>query len=196
MKLARSLAWIVFGPALCVTLAGCGSSTSHQAIPTPSITGLFPSNVACGKPKLHHGHFRNQLHFRRARRDVCLLERLGQINGFQCVDRADFRRHSRFGCRDGGIAQVTVANPSPGGPSISGSTFTIEPVQAGEAPSFQLFLRHTNAGKPAFTLTVNGSNFAAGDVATWNGTQRAATFMTQTQMSFAVTQDDITNAGL
>jgi hypothetical protein len=95
-----------------------------------------------------------------------------------------------------GIAQVTVANPSPGGPSIVAATFTIEPVVAGAPVVTSFSPASVNAGQPAFALTVKGSNFAAGDVAVWNGTQRSANFMSQTQMAIAITQNDIAQAGL
>jgi len=43
---------------------------------------------------------------------------------------------------------------------------------------------------------VNGSNFAAGDVVTWNGSQRATTYKTASQVTAAITQGDIATAGI
>ena len=51
------------------------------------------------------------------------------------------------------------------------------------------------AGLPAFTLTVNGSNFVSGSVVRWNGTNRATTFVSATQLTAAITAADIAAAG-
>ncbi len=51
------------------------------------------------------------------------------------------------------------------------------------------------AGGPAFTLTVNGSNFVAESVVHWNGTARATTFASDTRLSAAIAAADIAAAG-
>ncbi|MBI4746114.1 MAG: M4 family metallopeptidase, partial [Deltaproteobacteria bacterium] len=52
------------------------------------------------------------------------------------------------------------------------------------------------AGEPAFTLTVNGSNFINGaSTVQWNGSDRATTFVSSTQLYAAVTSADIASAG-
>jgi hypothetical protein len=43
----------------------------------------------------------------------------------------------------------------------------------------------------AFTLTVNGSNFASGAVVNWNGSPRVTTFMSNTQLTAAILATDI-----
>ncbi|HYL37967.1 MAG TPA: IPT/TIG domain-containing protein [Bryobacteraceae bacterium] len=44
-----------------------------------------------------------------------------------------------------------------------------------------------SAGDPAFTLTVNGSNFMSGDVVLWNGSALTTTFVSSTQLTASVT---------
>ena len=51
------------------------------------------------------------------------------------------------------------------------------------------------AGGPAFTLTVNGSNFVSGSVVRWNGANRTTTFVSATQLTAAITAADIAAAG-
>ena len=51
------------------------------------------------------------------------------------------------------------------------------------------------AGGPAFTLTVNGTNFVSGATVRWNGTARSTTFVSATQLRAAITAADIAAAG-
>lgn len=51
------------------------------------------------------------------------------------------------------------------------------------------------AGAPAFTLTLNGSNFAPGAVVTWNGASRPTTFNSDSQLTAAIPASDVAAAG-
>jgi hypothetical protein len=72
-------------------------------------------------------------------------------------------------------ATLTVTNPAPFLTSLS-------PISA-------------TAGGPAFTLTVNGTNFVAGSTVHWNGTPRTTTFVNDTQLLAAITAADIATVG-
>src|SRR4030095_11897648 len=73
-----------------------------------------------------------------------------------------------------GTAQVTVANP--GGSTSNALTFTIN--AATPAPGLTTLSPSSGtAGGPAFTLTVNGSNFVSGSVVQGNGTPRTTSFV-------------------
>jgi subtilisin family serine protease len=50
-------------------------------------------------------------------------------------------------------------------------------------------------GSPAFTLTVNGTNFVSSSVVQWNGSNRATTPVNSTQLTAAITAADIAVAG-
>src|SRR5260370_40280484 len=54
---------------------------------------------------------------------------------------------------------------------------------------------HATRGGPAFTLTVNGSNFASGGALQWNGSNRLTTFVNATQVTAQIGADDISVAG-
>jgi IPT/TIG domain-containing protein len=54
---------------------------------------------------------------------------------------------------------------------------------------------NTAAGGPAFTLTLDGTNFASGSTALWNGAARATTFVSATRVTASVPASDIATAG-
>jgi uncharacterized protein (TIGR03437 family) len=93
-----------------------------------------------------------------------------------------------------GAAGVTVANPAPGGGASNAVNFTVvqpNPVPgiASLRPSFAI------VGGPAFTLTVNGSNFTSTAVVRWNDSDRPTTFVNANQLRAAITAADIANPG-
>ena len=86
---------------------------------------------------------------------------------------------------------VTVTNP--GGGTSSPKTFTVNnPVPAINSISPS----SATAGGPAFTLTVNGSNFISGSKVHWNVSQTlTTTFVTNTQVTATVPSSDLRTAG-
>jgi hypothetical protein len=50
-------------------------------------------------------------------------------------------------------------------------------------------------GSPAFTLTVNGSNFMSSSVVRWNGANRPTTFVSRYQLRAVLTAGDVDVAG-
>ncbi len=92
----------------------------------------------------------------------------------------------------GGTASVTVFNPTPGGGTSNAQTFTINnpvPTITSISPTVK------NAGDPAFTLTVNGTNFVSASVVQWNGSSRTTTFASSTQLTASILSSDIATAG-
>jgi len=61
-------------------------------------------------------------------------------------------------------------------------TVTAPPAVSTLSPSY------TVAGGPAFTLTVNGSNFVSGDVVKWNGVAMTTAFVSATKLTAAIPQ--------
>lgn len=62
------------------------------------------------------------------------------------------------------------------------------PVITGLNPSSAL------PGGPAFTLTVNGTNFVNGSVVRWNGANRTTTYVNSTRLTAAITAADVATA--
>jgi sugar lactone lactonase YvrE len=92
-----------------------------------------------------------------------------------------------------GTASITVANPTPGGGTSAALSFSItNPAPTATAP---LSPSSAWAGGAAFTLTINGSNFIKASQVTWNGTNRATTYVSATQLQAAILAADIAAAG-
>ncbi len=93
----------------------------------------------------------------------------------------------------GGTPAVTVFNATPGGGSSGVSSFTINnPVPAVTS----LSPTSVPAGAADFTLTVTGTNFVnGGSIVRWNGSSRATTFVSATQLTATITTADRAAAG-
>src|SRR5204863_7526 len=55
---------------------------------------------------------------------------------------------------------------------------------------------NATAGSPGFTLTVSGTNFNVSSQVQWNGTPRATTFISGTQLTAAIRAADVSSAGV
>jgi hypothetical protein len=201
------LCWLVCGFALLgVTLyasVGCNNKTGIT-VPTPILTNLFPSNVTAGSQGFTMFVTGNDFisdklgvtfaYWNGSARSTSLNVQTGELEVF--ILPSDVAAP--------GIATVTVAKTPPGGScaapggTCGNNTFTIIAPQPGDpkiSSATPFAPASANLGGPAFTLTVNGSNFAAGDVIVFNGVQRAATFVSQNSMTIDVAAGDLTTAG-
>jgi hypothetical protein len=73
--------------------------------------------------------------------------------------------------------------------TVGGGTGSPVPVTTSISPSSAV------AGGGSFTLTVNGTNFVSTSVVRWNGSDRATTFVSATQLTATVPASDIAVAG-
>jgi hypothetical protein len=70
------------------------------------------------------------------------------------------------------------------------------PPGAGSMPAIaQLNPTSATHGGTAFTLTINGSNFASQAAVNWNGTAQSTTYITGSQLTIPVSAAMIANAG-
>ncbi|PYV15051.1 MAG: hypothetical protein DMG07_10650, partial [Acidobacteria bacterium] len=91
----------------------------------------------------------------------------------------------------GGAFTILVQNPTPGG-GLATATYTINYL----APTITSFNPvNPVALGPAFTLTVNGTNFYSTSVVRWAGGDRPTTFLSATQLAAAITAADIALSG-
>ncbi|MDW8326681.1 MAG: Ig-like domain repeat protein [Anaerolineales bacterium] len=94
-----------------------------------------------------------------------------------------------------GVFSMTAVNPGPGGGVSNVRIFTV----TNPIPTVSGLSQNTAiAGGPAFTLTVNGSNFVTGpypSVVLWNNTPLATTFVSASQLTATVTAANIASAG-
>ena len=96
-----------------------------------------------------------------------------------------------------GTAAVTVFNPAPGGGTSGAITFTIDPAVVNNPVPTMGTINPSTAteGDPAFSLTVNGTNFVAASVVRWNGADRTTTFVSGNQLLADITAADIGAVG-
>jgi hypothetical protein len=78
---------------------------------------------------------------------------------------------------------------------LSASAPTPPPPSAGPPTLASLSPNNATAGGPAFTLTVNGSNFVSGASVLWNGSPRATSFVGASQVTAAIPAADIAATG-
>ena len=92
-----------------------------------------------------------------------------------------------------GTAQVTLANPAPGGGESAALPFV---VAAPPAPTLTALSPSTAlAGSPDLTLFVTGTLFAPGAVVNWNGKPLTTTFVSGTQATAVVPAAFLSAAG-
>ena len=80
-----------------------------------------------------------------------------------------------------GSVQVTVNSAGGGGTSPTITSLSPALIESGSA---------------AFTLTVNGSNFASGATVLWNGSSRTTTFVSANQLTASIAAEDIATVGM
>ncbi len=93
-----------------------------------------------------------------------------------------------------GTAQVAVTTPGVG---ASGNLpFTITPPPLPPPVLSALTPNSANVGSAAFVLTVTGANFVNGAIVYWNGTARATSFTSATQLLAQISAADLAVAGV
>jgi len=155
---------------IAVVLGGCGGSNAPANNATPIVSNLFPSNITAGSQGF-----------------TLAITGSGMISSAKGVTFAYWNGSPRSTTFDlttnqllvaipasdlatAGSPQVTLWNPPPGGGmSQVAATFTIEPLAVNAPTIASVSPSSATAGGPAFTLTIDGTNFAAGDVIAWNG---------------------------
>jgi hypothetical protein len=155
--------------------------------PAPSLTSMSPTNVTAGS-----GGF------------TLTVNGSGFVNG-SAVQVNGSSRTTTFvsatqltasvtssDVASAGNLSITVMNAAPGGGSSGALTLAV----ANPVPALANISPNTiTAGSAAFTLTLNGSNFANGSVVKVNGSSRSTTFSSSTQITAAISASDIASAG-
>jgi hypothetical protein len=185
--------WVVLASAAGVLLSGCSSSAPFNS--TPAIQNLFPSNITVGSPAftlsvqgtgfISTSHGASFVYWNGFPRSTTLNQTTGQLQ--VQVFASDVASP--------GPASVTVLNPAPGGGTSTAAAFVVETLEPGAPAITSLSPVNAMAGGNSFTLTVNGSNFAANDPVTWNGSVQLTTFVNPTQVTAAISSTNIATAG-
>jgi hypothetical protein len=91
-----------------------------------------------------------------------------------------------------GNLAVTVQTPAPGGGTSPAASFTVTNL-APELASLPLL--GITAGRPGFTLVVQGQNFTSGTVVQWNGSDRATSFRSGRRLFATIPASDVASPG-
>ena len=96
-----------------------------------------------------------------------------------------------------GTFPVTVTNPTPGGGTSNSVNFTVNAATVNNPVPTITTLQpaSVNAGVGATTLTITGTNFVSNSVVNFNGTAKATTFVSATQLTAALLATDVATAG-
>jgi hypothetical protein len=209
---------------LAALVSGCGGSTQVQPNPTPIITNLAPSSITAGSQAFtlfvsgtgfinSNSAGTTTIYWNGSPRTGIVNTNTNQIA--MSILASDVSAS--------GIATITASNPAPGGGlSQNAATFIINPVSNATPLISSISPGSANPGGAAFTLTVNGNgaNFVApanpappaclpagmpsnpplcaqslGSMVTFNGSPRATTFSSATQLTAMIEATDIANVG-
>ena len=153
-----------------VLLGGCGGSSAPPFNATPAVTNLFPSNITAGSDGF-----------------TLAITGTGIISSAKGVTFAYWNGSPRSTTYNAvtnqllvtipasdvalaGSPQVTLWNPLPGGGmSTVAATFAVEAVANNGPTITDVSPPNAKSGGADFMLSITGTNFAAGDVITWNG---------------------------
>jgi hypothetical protein len=171
-------------------LNGCSSGTGQ--IPTPSIGSISPDSITAGSADFTlfisgTGLETDTVGFLDGTsRPSTFNKTTGQVE--VSITAAD------VAVPDASV-QVTVANPSPGGAS-NALTLVVNPVANG-APAITGFNppRATVGTVGPFTVSVAGTGFVQTSAVNWDGSPRATTFVSSTQLTVNFTTQDLATAG-
>jgi Tol biopolymer transport system component len=165
-------------------IAGCGTPAPN---PTPEITALFPSEITARSQAftlfVSGTQFQSNstVQWNGSNRPTVFNE--GTTELAASITAADVQ--------SAGVAQITVTTPAPGGGTSVAATFTINSANNGGPTITSLSPNSAALNGPAFTLTVNGTNFASSDYVTWEGNLRTTTFVSATQLTAQILSTDL-----
>jgi hypothetical protein len=176
-----------------VLVVGCGGghsspSTGTPQNPAPSISSLNPGSLAAGSPAqtltINGTGFAatTLITFNGTTHPVTFIGANQLTIQLTAADLAT-----------AGTFPVVATNPAPGGGSAS-ATFTV--VAANAVPAItSLSPSSLPSGSAAQTLAINGTDFLSSSTVTFNSAIRAATFVSASELTIALTSEDLSTVG-
>lgn len=163
-----------------------GSVAFAVTNPAPTLTSLSPRTITAGTPGATleltgTGYVaQTQARLNGALRPTTIH---GPTRATVAVSDADLRVV--------GTMEVTVTNPGPGGGTSGTLTVSVTAI----APTIVgLPSQGATAGRPGFSLAVDGTHFVDGATVLWGGQKRPTTVLTSTRLTAAISSDDVATA--
>ncbi len=187
MKTSERISLSVFALSLALWLISCAGGSAAQN-PPPSVASIAPASAMAGGAAftltVNGSNFisTSVVRWNGSGRSTTFVSSTELTVAISAADIAN-----------AGTANITVYNPDPGGGASNGATFSINnpaPAISGLNPA------NATAGGPAFTLTVDGSNFVSSSVVQWNGSNRTTTFVSSSRLTAAIPSSDTASAGV
>jgi hypothetical protein len=159
-----------------IQTVGCSSSAPADN-DTPAITNLFPSNITAGSQGFTLAITGTGL-IGSASRGATFAYWNGSPRS-TTFNLSTNQLQVTIPASDIAIAgapQITLWNPPPGGGmSLVAATFTVEPLVNTGPTITMVSPLSVAAGGADFMLTINGTNYTAGDIIAWNGIPQTTT---------------------
>jgi hypothetical protein len=182
----------VFAIALNLSSCGGGNSSSPSAAapnPVPSVSMLTPAQAAVGSPALNIAISGSDFVAGSVANWNGVPLATSYISASQLAATVPATELAKIG-----TASVVVVNPAPGGGSSTVADFTVN--ASNPLPSVaDISPASAAVGSPAFTLTVNGSDFVADSSVTWSGQALATTYVSASKLQAAVPASDLAAVG-
>jgi trimeric autotransporter adhesin len=185
----RGKSWFVLG----VALAALGLFPSCQEIinyPAPRIQALEPPTYVAGKSEFTLTVTGYQL----TPASSVLWNGTALVTYFQSVNELTATVPSSLISAPGSAA-ITISTPQPGGGVSTSLIFEITPPPTQVPQISSLSPTAVLAGSGGFQLSITGSNFANSSIVTVNGTNRATTFISETNLQTQIQASDVAVAG-
>lgn len=171
--------------AVTATFDNTGIDRPLQPSPVPVITSLAPTTAVAGSPALTlivtgSGFASGSVvRWNGSNRTTTVVSTTQLTATITAADLASAR-----------TMPVTVFTPTPGGGTSNTINFVVAAAPA--APTLSsLSPTSANAGSSDLTLTVNGSQFVSSSLVRWNGSNRATTFVSASQLRATITAADL-----
>jgi trimeric autotransporter adhesin len=180
------------GTALVLILAAAGCTYS-VTLPTPRLSSISPSSIQANSPSTtltaKGGNF--------IAGSAILLNRVLLSTTFVSGSELQAQIPPQALQAPGTLTVVVQNGAGVGGPVSNILDLTITPAPTGIPTIRSVSPQSSIAGSVQFTLTVNGTNFAANSVVTWNGANLTTALSSQsnTQLFATVPSSDVAVAG-
>ena len=171
-------------------LYGCSNGPGN--IPTPSIGSLSPDSVTAGSQAftlfVSGTGFENDT--------AGFLDGTMRPSNFNKITgQVEMSLTAEDVAVPDSSVQITVVNPAPGGTS-NALTFVVNPVANGAPAIIGFTPASATAGTMGpFAVSVAGTGFVQDSVVSWNGSPRATTFVSSSQLMVDFTTQDLATAG-